>query len=92
MTPAEYTVAIPLVRRVLLDNISDLRSVVGSSPGRGQCRNFSNFSEKPPRTSGIATLYNPKRVVLATYPLRIQCPRVDMTLLCPYPNLSVLRR
>ena len=27
----EYTVAIPLVRRLLLDNISDLRSVVGSS-------------------------------------------------------------
>ena len=49
--------AIPLERRLLLDNISDLRSVVGSSPGRGQCRNFSNFSEKPPRTSGIATLY-----------------------------------
>ena len=38
-----YTVAILLVRRIWLDNISDLRSVVGSSPGRGQCRNFSNF-------------------------------------------------
>ena len=50
------TAALPLVRCILLDNISDLRSVVGSSPGRGRCRNFSNFSEKPLRTSGSATL------------------------------------
>ena len=31
-----YTAALPLVRCILLDNISDLRSVVGSSPGRGR--------------------------------------------------------
>ena len=52
----KYTAALPLVRCILLDNISDLRSVVGSSPGRGQCPNFSNFSKKPLRTSGSATL------------------------------------
>ena len=30
----------------------------GSSPGRGRCRNFSNFSEKAPRTSCIAAVYD----------------------------------
>ena len=40
-----------------VDNILHLRLVLGSSPGWGQCRNFSNFSEKLPCTSGIATLY-----------------------------------